>query len=151
MSGLPDPAPRFYEDEKPIELRPVEHEIYFTRDQRPPNFNMWLRATASLPDDPVLHRAFLAFMSDMTLQDASLLPHGHTFYDFTRLMTASLDHCVWFHGPVRVDSWLLYVQDSPWAGGARGLSRGSFFTADGRLVASTAQEGMIRQRRSRQA
>jgi acyl-CoA thioesterase II len=148
MSHHSDPAPRFYEDERPIELRPVEHDVYFSREPRDSQFNTWLKATARLPDDPIVHRAVLTLMSDMTLQDASLIPHGLTYFDFSRLMTASLDHSVWFHSSFRADEWLLYAQDSPWAGGARGLSRGSFFTRDGRLVASTAQEGLIRRRKT---
>lgn len=149
MPSLDDPAPRFYEDEKPIELRPASPDTYFSREPRASQFDVWLKATGQLPDDPIMHRAVLALMSDTTLQDASLVPHGLTYFDFSKLMTASLDHSVWFHGPFRADEWLLYSVDSSWAGGARGLSHGAFFTQAGTLVASTAQEGLVRRRLTR--
>jgi acyl-CoA thioesterase-2 len=147
MPGLTDPAPRHYGDERPVEVRPVEPATYFSREPRPAALNFWLRAASELPDEPVLHRAFLAYMTDMSFQDASLVPHGVTFYDFGLLVTASLDHSVWFHAPFRADEWVLFIQESPWAGGGRGLCRGSIYTRDGRLIASTAQEGMARRRR----
>ncbi|HMN70300.1 MAG TPA: acyl-CoA thioesterase II [Rhodoblastus sp.] len=148
MPGLVDPAPRHYEDERPVEVRPVEPTTYFSRTPRAGVLDVWLRATDKLPDDPMTHCALLAFMSDMSLQDASLVPHGLTFYDFGLLVTASLDHSVWFHGPFRADDWLLFVQKSPWAGSGRGLCLGSIYTRDGRLIASTAQEGMARRRKT---
>jgi acyl-CoA thioesterase-2 len=95
-------------------------------------------------DDPALHRALLAFVSDMSLLDTSLLPHGKSI--FSNVQVASLDLAMWFHRPFRADEWLLYVQDSPSASGARGFNRGSIFTRDGVLVASVAQEGLIRPR-----
>ena len=103
-------------------------------------------AVAPLPDDPVVHRALLAYVSDHGLLSAAMLPHGLSFTQST-LRMASLDHAMWFHRDFRLDDWLLYVTDSPNAGGARALSRGSIFARDGRLVASTAQEGMLRVRR----
>jgi acyl-CoA thioesterase-2 len=87
----------------------------------------------------------LAYASDMTLLDSALIPHRRTVFE-TSIMAASLDHALWFHRPFRADEWLLYAQDSPNAAGARGLSRGSIFARDGRLVASVAQEGIIRER-----
>jgi acyl-CoA thioesterase-2 len=102
-----------------------------------------MRAIAPLPDDPVVHRALLAYASDHGLLRAAMLPHGLSFMS-GRVRPASLDHAMWFHRDFRMDDWLLYMIDSPSAGGGRGLSRGSVFTRDGRLVASTAQEGMIR-------
>jgi acyl-CoA thioesterase II len=104
---------------------------------------VWLRADGVLPDDPVLHTCVLVYASDMTLLDTTLVPHRGAF-DETKLMMASLDHAMWFHRPFRADEWLLYAQDTPSAGGARGLARGLIFTADGNVVASVVQEGLIR-------
>jgi acyl-CoA thioesterase-2 len=104
--------------------------------------HIWLRTRGSLPDDPVLQRALLAFVSDMSLLDTALLPHGKSI--FSDVKVASLDHAMWFHRPFRADDWLLYVQDSPSASGARGFNRGAIYTREGMLVASVAQEGLIR-------
>lgn len=106
--------------------------------------HIWLRTRAPLPDDPALHRALLAFVSDISLLDTALLPHGKSI--FSNVQVASLDHAMWFHRPFRADEWLLYVQDSPSASGARGFNRGSLYSRDGKLVASVAQEGLIRPR-----
>ncbi|MBN8932015.1 MAG: thioesterase family protein, partial [Rhizobium pusense] len=97
------------------------------------------------PDDPRLQSAILAYLSDMTLLDTSLYAHGTTIFD-PSIQVASLDHAMWFHRPCRLDDWLLYTQDSPSASGARGLTRGNIFTRQGELVASVAQEGLIRKR-----
>jgi len=105
----------------------------------------WLRTAAALPDDPTIHRAVLAYMSDMTLLDCALVPHARSVFD-ADIQAASLDHALWFHRPFRADGWLLYVQESPTASGARGLTRGAFYDAGGRLVASVVQEGLIRSR-----
>jgi acyl-CoA thioesterase-2 len=107
---------------------------------------MWFRTKGAMPDDPVLHRCALAYASDYSLLSASLIPHARRPFD-PELMMASLDHAVWFHRPFRADEWLLYAQDSPSAEGARGFCRGSIFSRDGVLVASVAQEGLIRVRR----
>ncbi len=136
----------YFRRERPIELKPVEIERYLRSAPRPPSFNMWFRAVDRLPDDPVLHQCALAYASDMTLLDASLIAHGRTLFE-AAFQAASLDHALWFHRPFRMDDWLLYAQDSPFSGGARGFSRGSIFTRDGTLVASVAQEGLIRMRR----
>jgi len=104
--------------------------------------HIWLRTRGSVPDDPVLQRALLAFVSDMSLLDTALLPHGKSI--FSNVKVASLDHAMWFHRPFRADDWLLYVQDSPSASGARGFNRGALYTREGVLVASVAQEGLIR-------
>ncbi len=104
---------------------------------------VWLRAAAALPDDPFLHQCVLAYATDISLIDSIVQPHGR-MGDFGPLMTASLDHAVWFHKPLRADQWLLYYQDSPCAAGARGLARGTIYTLDGELAASTAQEALIR-------
>jgi len=104
--------------------------------------HIWLRTRESLPDDPRLQRALLAFVSDMSLLDTALLPHGKSI--FSNVKVASLDHAMWFHRPFRADEWLLYAQDSPSASGARGFNRRAIYTKDGVLVASVAQEGLIR-------
>jgi acyl-CoA thioesterase-2 len=142
---MPDPVRTYYERERPIELRPVEFERYSTREPRAPRFNIWIRATSPLPDDPAVHQCVLAYASDLTLLDASLVAHGRTVFE-RDIQAASLDHALWFHRPFRADDWLLYTQDSPSTSGARGFSRGLIYTRDGTLVASVAQEGLIRQR-----
>ena len=107
---------------------------------------VWLRAHGTLPDEPLLHVCAVTYASDMTLLDAVLLGHGLA-WDEDSVTGASLDHAMWFHGPFRADQWLLYIQESPVATGARGLARGQLFRRDGRLVASVIQEGLVRVRR----
>ena len=104
---------------------------------------IWLRATGKIPDNRPLQAAILAYASDMTLLDTSLFPHGKKVFDGD-LQVASLDHSMWFHRPVDLNNWLLFAQDSPSTSGSRGLARGSLYTRSGELVASTAQEGLIR-------
>ena len=145
MPRMPDPVRAYYERERPIELRPVEYTRYLSRAPLEPAFNVWIRATGRLPDDPAVHRCVLAYASDMTLLDASLIAHGRTVFERS-IQAASLDHALWFHRPFRADEWLLYAQDSTSASGARGFSRGLIFARDGTLVASVAQEGLIRER-----
>lgn len=145
LPRMPDPVRQYFERERPIELRPVEFERYMSRKPMEPRFNVWIRATAPLPDDPAIHQCVLAYASDMTLLDSTLVPHGRTVFEKT-IQAASLDHALWFHEPFRADEWLLYSQDSPFTGGHRGFARGTIFTQDGRLVASVAQEGLIRER-----
>ncbi len=145
MPRMPDPVRAYFERERPIELKPVEFDRYTSREPRDPSFNVWIRATGRLPDDPAIHQCILAYASDMTLLDSSLIAHGRTVFERS-IQAASLDHALWFHRPFRADDWLLYHQDSPSAAGARGFSRGLIFTRDGRLVASVAQEGLIRDR-----
>ena len=142
---VPAPMRAYFTTAWPIELRPVETERYRDRSPRPARYHVWMRTTKPLPEDPALHRAVLAYASDMTLLDATLIPHGRTVFD-PGIQSASLDHALWFHRPFRADSWLLYSQDSPSASGARGFARGTLHDADGRLVASVAQEGLIRPR-----
>ena len=132
--------------ERPIEMRPVDAENYLSAEKRDPANFIWFRTKGAMPDDPVLHRCALAYASDFSLLGASLIPHERRPFD-PELMMASLDHAVWFHRPFRADEWLLYAQDSPSAEGARGFCRGSIFSRDGVLVASVAQEGLIRVRR----
>jgi acyl-CoA thioesterase-2 len=143
---MPDSVRRYYERERPIELRPVEYARYLGKKFENGQFNVWIRATGKLPDEPAIHQCVLAYASDMTLLDAALIPHGRTVFEKT-IMAASLDHALWLHRPFRADDWLLYAQDSPNLHGSRGLSRGLIFARDGTLVASVAQEGLLRERR----
>ncbi len=142
---LPEQVKKYWERERPIEMRFVDLTRYISRQRLEPKQYIWIRATEKLPDDQAVHQAVLAYASDMTLLDSSLLAHGRSIFD-KDLQIASLDHALWFHRPVKADEWLLYAQDSPSASGARGFSRGSIFTKDGVLVASVAQEGLIRVR-----
>lgn len=147
MLMMPPAARAYFERERPIELRPVELQRYLPREAGaeplPPRFHVWIRTTGPLPDDPAIHRCVLAYASDMTLLDSSLIPHGRTVFQRS-IQAASLDHALWLHRPFRADEWLLYAQESPSASGARGFSRGLIFTRDGQLVASVAQEGLVR-------
>lgn len=128
-----------------IEIRPTEPRNWLTPVKKEPRQASWFRAVAPVGDDPALHRAILAYASDMSLLGTAALAHGVNWI-MNKLQTASLDHSVWLHEPFRADDWLLYVCDSPWAGHARGFNRGKVFARDGRLVASTAQEGLMRLR-----
>ena len=147
MPTMPDPVRKYFERDRPIELRPVEFSRYLGKKSEDGKFNVWIRATGRLPDDPAIHRAVLAYASDMTLLDTALVPHGRTVFE-KAIMGASLDHALWIHRPFRADEWLLYAQDSPNLHGARGFARGLIFAADGTLVASVAQEGLLRERRA---
>ena len=147
LDKLPDNMRSFWEREQPVDLKPVDVSRYLSRAPQPPQQSIWLKANGRLPDDPRLHQCVLAYASDFTLLDTALIAHGKLLFD-PDVQLASLDHALWFHRPFRADEWLLYVQYSPNAGGARGFCRGNFFTRDGRLVASTAQEGLIRQRQT---
>lgn len=129
---------------RPIEVRPVDPEVIWP-GRHPPRQAVWVRATGRLPDSEALHQCVLAYASDLTLLETSLLPHGIGWFD-ERLQIASIDHAMWFHHPFRADEWLLYVQDSPSASAARGFNRGLVYSAEGRLVASVAQDGLIRVR-----
>jgi acyl-CoA thioesterase-2 len=146
LPQLPEAVRRYYERERPIELRPVEFGRYTGKKIEDGRFNVWFKSTARLPDDPAIHRCVLAYASDFTLLDTALLQHQRSVFD-RDIQGASLDHALWFHRPFRADEWLLYSQDSPNMHGARGFGRGLIFTADGILVASVAQEGLLRQRR----
>ncbi len=129
---------------RPFEARPVIARRLADRPPRAPQDSIWIRMRGPLPDNASLHRALLAYASDMSLLDTSLLPHGKSI--FSDVQVASLDHAMWFHRPFRADEWLLYVQDSPSASGARGFNRGAIYTREGVLIASVAQEGLIRPR-----
>ncbi len=143
---MPDPVRRYYERERPIELRPVEFDRYLGKKIENGRFHVWMRATGTLPNEPAIHQCVLAYASDMGLLDSALVPHGRTVFE-KEIMAASLDHALWFHRPFRADEWLLYAQDSPNLSGSRGFSRGLIFARDGALVASVCQEGLLRQRR----
>lgn len=145
MAHMPDNLKAYFARERPIELRPVEYQRYMSREPMAPKFHVWIRATGKLPDDPAIHQAILAYASDMTLLDSTLIPHGKSVFDKT-IQAASLDHALWFHRPFRADDWLLYAQESPFTGAGRGFARGSIYTRAGVLVASVAQEGLIRHR-----
>jgi acyl-CoA thioesterase II len=148
LLSLGERAPRYLREqatvERPFELRPVEAlDDLTTPSALPPARRVWMRARGELPDDPGLHASLLAYASDFGFVSTALFPHRVTVHT-PGMQVASLDHVMWFHQPLRVDEWLLYVIDSPAAHGARGLVRGSIFSRDGRLVASTAQEGLMR-------
>jgi len=146
LQEMPELIRRYYESERPIELRPVEIERYFGQKVNDGRIHIWIKTAAPLPDDPALHLCALAYASDFSLLDAVMARYGRTLFD-KRMMPASLDHAMWFHRPFRADEWLLYAQDSPSSQSGRGLARGLIFKADGALVASVAQEGSVRQRR----
>lgn len=145
IDQVPENIRRYWARERPIELRPVSLKHYVSREKLPPHQHIWVRATGPVPDDRALQAAVLAYLSDMTLLDTSLFAHGRAIFD-NDLQVASLDHAMWFHRPNALDDWLLYAQDSPNASGARGFTRGGLYTRDGALVASVAQEGLIRLR-----
>ncbi len=129
--------------ERPIEIRPINPYNKVDPKPAPPIKRVWFRVKEALPDDPVLHRSILAYCSDFEVVGTALMPHGLSFTQ-PHVVAASIDHALWIHRPFRVDEWLLYSLESPSACGARGLVRGQIFSQDGRLVASTAQEGLIR-------
>ncbi len=141
--NAPEKVRSFLLRQLPIEFRPVRPTDPLHPQPQPPRQQMWLRAVGPLPDDPQIHQAILAYASDFPLLGTALLPHGLSFLQ-KGTRAASLDHAMWFHRDFRVDEWLLYAMESPSASNARGLSWGRFFSRDGELVASTAQEGMIR-------
>ena len=140
---LPAAARRVLEQKRPFEFRPVHAPDFLRREKSPPHKYIWFRAVGRLADDEALHRCLLAYVSDFHLLDTALKPHGISMIS-PELVIASIDHAMWFHRSVRVDDWLLYAVDSPSTSGARGFTRGSVFARDGRLVASAAQEGLIR-------
>jgi acyl-CoA thioesterase-2 len=129
---------------QPIDIRYVTDLPYRYAPGRPPAQLVWMRANGTMPDDPLQHTCLLAYLSDMTLLDTCALPHVSPYRD--DVMGASLDHLMWFHRPFRADEWMLYAMDSPSASGARGFNRGQVFARDGTLIASVAQEGLMRLR-----
>lgn len=143
LAQLPERVRRFFEQPRPFEFRTVRPIEYLQPRREAPAREIWFRAVGPLPDDEMLHRRLLAYVSDFFLLDTATLPHGTSLLRPTLVM-ASIDHAMWFHRPLRVDDWLLYAMDSPSASGARGFARASIFASDGRLVASAAQEGLVR-------
>ena len=130
-------------------MRVVDPQPPGQRTVRQGRRQVWYRAADRIPDDPKLHRYLLAYTSDFHFLGTALMPHAASWMD-PRMQVASLDHAMWFHRPFRMDEWLLHVIDSPSASGARGLVTGRFYDQQGRLVASAAQEGLIRKREPRQ-
>ncbi len=143
LEHIPSKMRRFLTDIRPFEFRHVEPVNFEVAQKLPPKKHIWIRAVDALPDIPALHQNLLTYVSDYELLGTATLPHGLLFTRGSVIM-ASLDHALWFHGEVKVDEWLLYAMDSPSSSGARGLARGQIFSQDGRLVASTAQEGLMR-------
>lgn len=129
--------------ERPFEQRPVGGMTWMDREKRAPEQQIWFRARGTVGDDPVMHRAMLAYASDMYLLGTSQRPHGVNWM-IDKLQAASLDHAMWLHGDIKVDDWLLYATDAPWSARGRGFNRGAIYTRSGELVASVAQEGLIR-------
>ena len=143
LEKIPEKMRRYLTTKRAFEFRPVEAMDFASPEPRPPQKCVWIKTVDQLPDKPGLHQNLLAYVSDYELLGTSTLPHGLPFGQ-GRVLMASLDHALWFHRDVRVDDWLLYAMDSPNSSGARGYSRGQFFTRDGRLIASSAQEGLVR-------
>jgi acyl-CoA thioesterase-2 len=142
LARAPEKLTGYIRNQRPFEFRAVDPLDYITRDKRPASKMIWFRVTGRLPDDQALHRCLLTYVSDYHLLATATMPHGVSFFD---LQAASIDHAIWFHRDLRVDEWLLYAIESPSASGARGFSRGSIYARDGSLVASVAQEGLIRE------
>lgn len=145
-ADLPEAFVKAMRGPRPIEMRAVQPWSLVNPEKRAPVRQIWMRAVAPIAGDQVMHRAIMTYASDMALLSTSMQPHGVSWIS-PGMQSASLDHALWLHGDVRADEWMLYVTDSPWAGAGRGFNRGQIFARDGRLIASTAQEGLIRQRR----
>src|SRR5689334_2283616 len=144
LDRLPERVKRFVEKPRPFEFRMVQPLPNLIQPSKhPPERQVWFRLPDKIPDDESLHRRLLAYVSDYYLLDTAVLPHGMSFLSAKAVM-ASIDHAMWFHRSLRVDDWLLYAVDSPSSSGARGFARASVFARDGRLVASAAQEGLVR-------
>lgn len=142
---IPDHLKETFLAEKPVEIRPVEQYNWITPQKMPPVCHMWLKANGDLPDDLRIHTYMLAYISDAHFLPTSLMVHGKSHWG-PDIQIATIDHAMWFHRPFRLDDWLLYATESPSASGGRGLVRGKIFNRQGELVASTIQEGLIRQR-----
>ncbi len=143
LSGLPDNMQRFWKRFRSIEFKPVDISRYVDRSQRGSTQQIWFRTASPLPDAQEVHAAVLAYISDFALLETALSPHGKILSD-PDVRLASLDHALWFHRPFKADKWLLYSLDSPSSSGSRGFCRGQIFSEDGTLIASTAQEGLMR-------
>jgi acyl-CoA thioesterase II len=145
LENAAEPIRSYWLRPRPIEFCPAFPDDYFSRKRLEPVQCVWVRTTGPVPDDRRLRSAILAYLSDMTLLDTSLYAHGTSVFD-NNLQVASLDHAMWFHRDFQLDDWLLYVQDSPSAFGARGMTRGNLYSRSGVLIASMAQEGLIRKK-----
>lgn len=143
LERIPQKMRRYLTHERPFEFRPVRPINFSEPEVLPPIKHIWIKAVDTLPDESSVHQNLLAYVSDYELLGTSTLPHGLAF-GAGHVQMASLDHAVWFHRKFRIDEWLLYTMDSPNASGARGFARGQFYTESGSLVASTAQEGLVR-------
>jgi acyl-CoA thioesterase-2 len=143
FDAIPEADRHWVAQPRPIDVRHVRLPTFFGGSAATGPSQVWMRVPRRLPDDPALHQRLLAYMSDLTLLDNIVLPHGRNGR-LGPVMVASIDHAVWFHRAMRVDEWVLYAQDSPAAAGARGFARGTLFTREGELVASVAQEGLLR-------
>lgn len=143
LPGMPPHRVAFWDRDIGIDFRSVEPFVTVSQSPSPPRRALWFRFRKPLGDDPAEHQRMLCYASDLYLMHTGLLPLGVSWCD-RRLQDASLDHAIWFHRRFRADEWLLYAMDSPFTGGARTLARGTIFTRDGRLVASVAQEGLVR-------
>lgn len=143
IDKVPEKMRRLLAHRPPFEFRPIEPPKFIEPGARPPRKHVWMRAWNELPDDPELHRNLLTYVSDYELLGTATLPHE---LDFTTrpVQMASIDHGLWFHRPFRVDEWMLYALDSPTSHGGRGYTRGQIFTRSGDLIASVAQEGVVR-------
>ena len=146
LARAPEKLRRVLAHTRPFDTRPVEPIDPLRPQKQPPHRTLWIRTVDRMPDDEALHRCMLAYLSDYHFVTTAMLPHGVSLFD-VNMQVASLDHAMWFHRTLRVDEWLLLVYDSPSASGGRGLALGSIYARDGRLVATTAQEGLIRVRR----
>jgi acyl-CoA thioesterase-2 len=133
----------YIQRERPFMVRPVQPQDFLNPQKTAPLKQVWIKANDSLPDDPLLHQALFAYVSDYELLGTANLPHGISFTN-QGVQMASLDHAVWFYHPFRVDEWLLFAYDSPVSAASRGLARGMVYTQEGKLVAMSAQEGLIR-------
>lgn len=142
---IPEKLKKRATSERPIEIRPVQHSNPLAPVPMPPRRQLWHRAASRLPDDPAVHCYLLAYASDFNFLTTAMQPHGVSWLS-PGMQVASLDHAMWFHRPFRLDDWLLYDVDSPSASGSRGLALGRFYARDGTLVASVAQEGLMRNR-----
>jgi acyl-CoA thioesterase-2 len=142
VERMPHKVTGYFRNQRPFEFRAVSPDDYLTRGKRPASKLVWFRVVGELPDHQALHRCLLTYVSDYHLLPTATMPHG---VNILELQVASIDHAIWFHRDLRVDEWMLYAIESPSASGARGLSRGSIYSRDGLLVASVAQEGLIRE------
>ncbi len=144
LGDNPHPVAQYWAKARPFDMRHVGSPIYFEVSGKPVAHQaVWIKSLGNLPDDPAIHRAALAYASDYTILESIYRRHGIA-WGHPGLKSASLDHAMWFHREGRADQWLLYVQESPSAHGGRGLALGKIFTRDGRLLATVAQEGMVR-------